>query len=113
MSSPLPVISLVTPSLNQASFLERAIRSVIEQNYPNLEYIVMDGGSTDGSVDIIEEYSDRLAYWVSEPDGGQSAAINAGWSRSSGNVLAWLNSDDYLLPGTLQWPGQFFADHLD
>lgn len=113
MSPPLPRITLVTPSLNQAAFLERTIRSVIEQNYPNLEYIVMDGGSTDGSVDIIQGYSERLAFWVSEPDGGQSAAINAGWRRSTGDVLAWLNSDDYLLPGTLQWAGEYFSQHID
>jgi glycosyltransferase involved in cell wall biosynthesis len=105
------LITLVTPSYNQAAFLERTIRSVLDQQYPRLEYIVMDGGSTDGSVEIIKRYADRLFYWQSQPDGGQTAAINAGWRKGQGEVLAWLNSDDYYLPGALRLAGEYFRDH--
>ena len=107
----LPRISVVTPSLNQARYIERTIRSVLDQGYPNLEYFIYDGGSTDGSVEIISRYAERLDYWVSEPDGGQSAAINAGWDRATGEILAWLGSDDYYLPETLQTVGEHFRDH--
>ncbi len=96
-----PKISIVTPSFNQAEFLEYTIRSVLDQGYPNIEYIIMDGGSTDGSREIIEKYSDRLAYWQSAPDNGQASAIFQGFEKSTGEILAWINSDDYYLPGAL------------
>ena len=97
-----PRISVVTPSFNQGPFLERTIRSVLDERYPDLEYIIIDGGSTDGSAEIIKRYEQQLAYWVSEPDHGQSNAINKGLLRATGSILTWLNSDDYYLPGTLE-----------
>jgi glycosyltransferase involved in cell wall biosynthesis len=104
-----PRITIVTPSFNQAGFLEATIRSVLSQNYPNLEYIIMDGGSTDGSVRIIQTYADRLAHWESRRDAGQGDAIQRGFERSTGDILGWLNSDDLLLPGSLQRIGEYFA----
>lgn len=98
----LPAISIVTPSFNQAEFLEECIDSILSQNYPNLEYIVMDGGSTDGSVEIIKKYEKHLTYWQSRPDGGQYRAINEGFQRSTGEIMTWLNSDDLFRPNTLQ-----------
>jgi glycosyltransferase involved in cell wall biosynthesis len=98
---PWPRISVVTPSFNQGEFLEQTIRSVLLQGYPNLEYIIIDGGSSDMSVEIIEKYAPYLAYWVSESDRGQSHAINKGFERSTGEIMCWLNSDDYYLPNTL------------
>ncbi|MGA2585575.1 MAG: glycosyltransferase family 2 protein [Candidatus Aminicenantales bacterium] len=97
-----PRISIVTPSYNQGQFLEETIGSVLDQGYQNLEYIVIDGGSTDNSVDIIKRYAGRLAYWVSEKDRGQSHALNKGFSRATGDILAWINSDDLFIPGSLQ-----------
>jgi Glycosyl transferase family 2 len=94
-----PKLTIITPSLNQGAFLERAIRSVLDQGYENLEYVIVDGGSSDGSVEIIKRYEDRLAWWVSEPDAGQSDAINKGLAGTTGEVVGYLNSDDYYLPG--------------
>lgn len=99
--SDFPRISVITPSLNQAPFLEQAIESVLDQDYPNLEYIVVDGASTDGSVEILERYESRMARWVSEPDGGQTQAINKGFRMASGELVAWLNADDFYLPDAL------------
>jgi glycosyltransferase involved in cell wall biosynthesis len=89
-----PRISIVTPSLNQANYLEETIRSVLLQGYPNIEYIIIDGGSTDESVEIIKKYEKWLSFWISEPDKGQSHAINKGFSKASGEIYAYINSDD-------------------
>ena len=98
----LPIISIVTPSYNQGSYLEETILSVLEQGYPALEFFIFDGGSTDGSLDIIQKHQDQLTFWESKPDRGQSHAINKGFRMASGEIVAWLNSDDLLAPGALK-----------
>lgn len=105
-----PRISLVTPSYNQGDYLRDTIESVLDQQYPNLEYMILDGGSSDASVDIIRRYERHLSYWVSAPDGGQSAAIRAGFARASGVLMNWLNSDDLLLDGALHAVAQRYLD---
>jgi len=107
----LPRISIVTPSFNQAAYLEKCIKSVLAQNYPNLEYIVMDGGSTDGSVEIIRRYESNITYWQSQPDGGQAAAIGEGFQRSTGRLLSWINSDDFLCKGALFRVAEAYQEH--
>ena len=106
----LPSIALVTPTLNQSVYLREAVDSVLGQEYRALDYIVMDGGSTDGSQEVLVSYGPRLR-WVSKPDAGQSAAINQGWQRTQGEIIGWLNSDDRLAPGALARVGDFFANH--
>src|SRR5262245_28439570 len=97
-----PRFTIVTPSFNQARFLERALRSVAEQDYPHVEHFVIDGGSTDGSVDVIRKYAHRLAGWVSERDAGQADALDKGFRRATGDILAWINSSDEYLPGAFR-----------
>jgi glycosyltransferase involved in cell wall biosynthesis len=103
-----PRITVVTPSFQQSAYLEECIRSVLMQGYPNLEYIVIDGGSTDGSVEILKKYEAYLSYWQSEKDAGQGDAINQGFDRSTGDILGWINSDDLMLPGALFAVGRTF-----
>lgn len=108
-----PKISIVTPSYNQGRFLEETIQSVLNQNYPNLEYIIIDGGSSDNSVEIIKKYENNLAYWVSEKDRGQTHAINKGLKRATGHIIAYLNSDDVYLPRCLEKVANFFNNNSE
>lgn len=108
-----PKITIITPSFNQGEFLEDTIRSVLAQEYPNLEYFIIDGGSTDRSVEIIKKYAPQLSWWVSEKDHGQSEAINKGLKRATGDVIAWLNSDDLYMPGALHEAARLYINNPD
>ncbi len=108
-----PRVSIITPSLNQAAFIQEAIESVLAQEYPNMEYLVIDGASTDGTVEILKRYADRLNYWVSEPDRGQSHALNKGLAAASGDIVGWLNADDLYLPGSIKEAVSVFQGNPD
>ncbi len=105
-----PKISIVTPSYNQANFLEQTIQSVLYQGYPNLEYIIIDGGSTDGSQEIIQKYEKHLAFWCSEKDQGHYYAVSKGFERSTGEIMGWINSDDLYCPWSLKTVGSIFQN---
>ena len=104
-----PRISIVTPSFNQGKYIEQTIQSVLNQNYPNLEYIIIDGGSTDNTVEIIKKYETQISYWISEPDKGQTDAINKGFAKCTGDIFNWINSDDYYESGTFHKLAQQFT----
>ena len=108
--SNLPKISVIIPSYNQAKYIEQSILSVLDQNYPNIELIIIDGGSTDNTIDIIKRFSGRIHYWISERDNGQTHAINKGFAKATGEILGWLNSDDYYLPDYLLSVGKAFRN---
>lgn len=109
----LPLVSIVTPSFNQVRYIEKTIQSVLMQDYPHIEYAVVDGGSTDGTIDLIKKYENKLAWWVSEKDKGQTDAINKGFNRSTGAILAWINSDDTYEPGAVSAAVEFLQTHPD
>ena len=111
MSSDLPSLSIVIPSYNQGEFIERTIVSILEQDYPSLQLILMDGGSTDGTMAVVDKYRDRFAIVRHEKDDGQADAIARGFALCTGDIMTWLNSDDTYLPGTLRRVGEYFRDH--
>ena len=111
MDKNFPKISIVTPSFNQGKYIEQTIQSVFNQNYPNLEYIIIDGGSTDNTFEIIKKYEQHLSYWISEPDKGQTHAINKGFAKCTGEIFNWINSDDYYEPGAFEKLAKLFTEH--